>query len=110
MLAPYPGSVKTIGWLNPLPFVKLQNEIGELTWAFLERIARPRGIVLGADPMGNYLLIGQHAYPVSSELIEGFNIKACKCLISHDYLLQEYEVRGQHAGDDQSLWFGGQRD
>jgi prophage tail gpP-like protein len=102
VLAPYPGAVKTIGTLNPLPFVKLQNEIGELTWAFLERIARPRGIVLGADALGNFLLIGQHTFPVSSELIEGFNIKNCKCLISHNYTFQEYDVVGQHSGDDQT--------
>ncbi|HEY2242744.1 MAG TPA: hypothetical protein VGH47_00800 [Xanthobacteraceae bacterium] len=102
VLSKYSGSVKTIGTLNPLPFQRLQNEKGELTWAFLERIARPRGIVLGADAIGNFLLIGKHTFPVSSQLIEGFNIKSCKCLISHNYTFQEYNVVSQTAGNDDS--------
>lgn len=102
VLSKYPGGIQVIGTLDATPFDKLQNEIGELCWAFLERIARPRGIVLGADPMGNYLLIGDHTFPVSDQLIEGFNIKACKCLISKAFLSQEYDVAGQHSGSDTS--------
>ena len=102
VMSVYPGGTQIIGVVNPLPFEKLQNEIGELTWDFLERIARPRGAVLGATNMGQYLLIGNHAYPVIAKLQEGVNIKACECLISHDQFLQAFEVRGQTAGSDQA--------
>ena len=101
VMSPY-GPCKIIGNVNPLPFQKLQNEPGELTWDFLERIVRPRGAILGADNFGNFLLIGQHSYPVLGKLQEGVNIKACECVISFDELQQGYEVRGQTAGDDQS--------
>jgi prophage tail gpP-like protein len=101
ILSKYPGTPKIIGLVNPLPFQKLQNQPGELNWDFLERIARPRGAVLGADNFGNYLLIGQHAYPVLAQLKEGVNIKACECIISHDDFFQDFKVTAQTAGDDQ---------
>jgi prophage tail gpP-like protein len=97
----YPGEAKIIGVVNPIPFTKLQNEVGELTWDFLERISRPRGAVLGSDQFGNYLLIGDHEYRVSAVLKEGENIKACECVISHDFFHQIFESRGQTAGDDE---------
>src|SRR5262245_59486821 len=55
VLAPFGIYLKTIGALNAIPFKKLQNEPGETVWHFLERIARPRGIVLGSDHEGNML-------------------------------------------------------
>lgn len=100
IMSKYPGTPKVIGLVNPLPFEKLQNEVGELTWDFLERIARPRGAVLGSDNFGNYLLIGQHQYPVLAKLQEGVNIKACECRISHDQFFQAIDVRGHGAGSD----------
>ena len=100
VMANYPGSPKIIGTVNPLPFQKLQNEVGELTWDFLERLARVRGAILGADNKGNYLLIGQHSYPVIATLKEGVNIKAMECLISTNQLFQELDVRGHGAGSD----------
>jgi prophage tail gpP-like protein len=102
VMSVYPGGTQIIGVVNPLPFEKLQNEVGELTWDFLERIARPRGAVLGATNMGQYLLIGNHAYPVVAKVQEGLNIKSCECLISHDEFLKTFEVRGQTAGSDQA--------
>jgi prophage tail gpP-like protein len=101
VMSVYPGEPKIIGIVNPLPFQKLQNEVGELTWDFLERIARPRGAVLGSDQFGNYLLIGQHTYAVSALLKESVNIKAMECLISQDFFHLKYETRGQTAGSDQ---------
>ena len=49
VLAPYPVGIKTVGQIDLTPFVHLQNEKGELIWDFLERLARPRGIVMGSD-------------------------------------------------------------
>ena len=103
VLAKYPaGKPKVIGLVNPLPFPKVQNEPGELTWDFLERLARPKGAILGADNFGNYLLIGDHEFPVLANLTEGVNIKACECLISHEQLMTGYDSRAQGAGDDQN--------
>ena len=100
VMSKYPGTPKVIGLVNPLPFVKLQNEVGELTWDFLERLARVRGATLGADNFGNYLLIGQHQYPVLGKLQEGVNIKACECKIDHDYFVSVFDVRAHGAGSD----------
>ena len=55
VIAPFGVGVKTIGTLNATPFKKLQVEPGETLWDFLERIARPRGIVMGSDHRGNLL-------------------------------------------------------
>lgn len=101
VMAVYPGGVDVVGVVNPLPFVKLQNQVGELTWDFLERISRPRGAVLGVSNNGEYLLVGTHSFPVMATLMEGVNIKACECLISHDIFYQIYDVRGQIAGSNQ---------
>ena len=66
VLADYPVGLKVVGTLDLTPFDKLQNEKGELIWDFLERIARPRGVVMGSDEAGNFLLIGEHANPIVS--------------------------------------------
>jgi len=66
VLAPFAVNIKIIGAPNPLPYKRLQNEPGEKVWDFLERIARPRGIVLGSDEQGNFLIIGDHVGSVGS--------------------------------------------
>ena len=99
-MAKYPGTPKVIGVVNPLPFEKCQNEVGELNWDFLERLSRVRGAVLGADNFGNYLLIGQHSFPVDATLQEGVNIQACECHISRDDFFSLYDARGHSAGND----------
>jgi prophage tail gpP-like protein len=101
--APYGVGVKVIGSPDLTPFPKLQNEKGELVWDFLERIARPRGVVMGSDSFGNFLLIGQHSFPAVTELIEGVNIKSCQCIITIEHIYEAYEVGAQHpASDDNS--------
>ena len=103
VLSKYPNSVpRVIGTINPMPFDQLQNENGETTWDFIERIARPRGAILGTDVFGNYLLIGDHAFPLLGVVKEGLNIKACECVISHDGFFKIYDVTGQAAGNDQN--------
>jgi hypothetical protein len=54
--------------------LKLQNEKGELIWDFLERIARPRGVVMGSDELGNILLIGNHTGDIVGQLAD-----TCRC-------------------------------
>ena len=98
VLAPYPVGIKVIGQIDLTPFVHLQNEKGELIWDFLERLARPRGIVMGSDSEGNFLLIGDHTFATVTGLIEGQNIKSCQCTIRHDQTYSKYRVDAQATG------------
>lgn len=101
VLAPFPVGVAIIGKLDATPFQRLQNEPGEKVWDFLERIARPRGIVLGSDVMGNVLLIGDHVGEVVEQLVEGQNILRMQCVISQEYAFNPYVVSGQTAASDE---------
>jgi prophage tail gpP-like protein len=99
--APHGTKVIPIGSLNGIPFDKLQNQPGEPIWDFLERIARPRGIVLGSDSFGNFLAIGDHSMPVlNTQLIEGQNIKKMQCVFHKEAVFQEYKVTAQSAASD----------
>lgn len=99
VVAPYGVKVRTIGNVDLTPFKRLQCERGELCWDFLERIARFRGIMMGSDPQGNFLLIGKHSSPIANELIEGQNILSCNCTITHLNAKTEYQVDGQKTGE-----------
>jgi prophage tail gpP-like protein len=98
--APYGVGIKVVGSLDMTPFKKLQNQKGELVWDFLERIARPRGVIMGSDHLGNFLMIGQHSGGIVDQLIEGYNIKACQCVISHKDIHLDVNVGAQGAHDD----------
>jgi prophage tail gpP-like protein len=100
VLAPYGVGLKVIGSLDLTPFKKLQNEKGELVWDFLERIARPRGVVMGSDYLGNLLMIGQHPGLIVDQLIEGYNIKSCQCVITIKDIHLDVNVVAQGSGDD----------
>ncbi|MCA1455925.1 hypothetical protein I6F35_22420 [Bradyrhizobium sp. BRP22] len=100
VIAPYGVGMQVIGSIDTTPFDKLQSEKGELVWDFLERIARPRGVVMSSDAFGNFVLIGEHNFPVVTELIEGINIKSCQCEITHKTVWQELRVDAQHAASD----------
>jgi prophage tail gpP-like protein len=102
VLAPFPSGVEVIGKLDPTPFEKLQNQPGEKVWDFLERIARPRGVIMGSDAFGNTLLIGDHDKSPNAELVEGVNILKCQCVINDEHTFEKFIVRGQGAGNDQS--------
>jgi prophage tail gpP-like protein len=100
VIAPFGVGVKTIGALNATPFKQLQNQPGETVWDFLERIARPRGIVMGSDPYGSFLLIDYHAGEVVEQLVEGQNILRCQCVITKEHVFTDYLVRGQTGASD----------
>jgi prophage tail gpP-like protein len=99
VLSPYGIGLKIIGAVNMTPFTKLQCEPGERVWDFLERIARPRGVILGSDAFGNFILQGQHSDPGGAELIEGRNIKSCQCTINHSQSYFNYDATAQKAGE-----------
>jgi prophage tail gpP-like protein len=101
VIAPTGVGVDVIGSLNPTPFDKLKNQPGETVWDFLERIARPRGIVLGSNPYGAFLLIGDHAFASVENLIEGVNVLRMNCIISIANTRSDFRVRGQTRASDQ---------
>jgi prophage tail gpP-like protein len=98
--APYGVGVKTIGSLDLTPFQQCQNGKGETVWDFLERLSRVRGIRLAADAFGNFLLVGDHSYPVVAGLVEGKNILECQCIINNEMVFAEYDIHGQGQGSD----------
>ena len=103
VISPYNVGLKIVGALNPLPFVRCQNQPGEQIWAFLERLARPRGIILGNDSFSNVLAVGPHAGPPNTtSLIEGQNIKRCNAIYHKQHSYTEIDTIGQRAGDDQT--------
>jgi prophage tail gpP-like protein len=103
VLAPYAGIVglKIVGAINPLPFVQLQNQPGEPIYDFLERIARPRGIIVGNDSFSNVLAIGVHDGPSPTSLVEGINIKKCSAIFHKTHSFTEITAIGQTQGSDQ---------
>jgi prophage tail gpP-like protein len=101
VLSTYGSRIIPIGTLNSIPFDKLQNQPGESVWDFLERIARPRGIILGSDSFGNFLAIGDHSNPVvNTQLIEGQNIKKIQCVFEDTQTFNEYVVTAQSPASD----------
>lgn len=100
VVAPFGVGMRFKGQMDPTPFKKLQLQPGEPLWDFLERIARPRGIIMGSDPQGNLVAIGQHEQPSAQELTEGYDIKRCQCIISIENTRYDFRVRGQTAGGD----------
>jgi prophage tail gpP-like protein len=98
--APWPVSPEVIGTLDATPFVKLRANPGETTWNFIERIARVRGVVLGSQYYGVFLLIGDHIGVVTDTLIEGHNILKCQCVITKKDIFSKYIQIGQTPPDD----------
>jgi prophage tail gpP-like protein len=105
LLAPFAGdgvSYKVRGNIDMRPFPKLQINPGETIWNFMERIARPRGIVVSTNETGAFIFTGYHEAVAVDMLIEGVNIKTCNAIMSIDGVYSEYDVRGQQPGDDQT--------
>jgi prophage tail gpP-like protein len=100
VIAPTGVGIEVVGMLDPTPFKKLQCEPGETVWNFCERIARPRGIVLGSNHRGEFVFIGDHVYAVSENLIEGFNILRCNAIISIENTRSDFRVRGHTPATD----------
>jgi prophage tail gpP-like protein len=102
LIAPCGVGVQVVGKLNDIPFERLQIEPGEKLWDCLERLARPKGIVMGSDHTGNILLIGDHATQIDDSLVEGRNILGMKFVVSVENIHSDYLVRGQTAASDEN--------
>jgi prophage tail gpP-like protein len=100
VIGPTGVGICKVGTLDATPFERLSSEVGETVWDFLERIARVRGIVLGSDHLGNFLLIGNHWFTPTDSVVEGVNIKRMNAIIHVGDIFSEYRVRGQSAASD----------
>jgi len=96
----YGVKVIPIGNLDQTPFKTLQNEVGETVFAFIERIARPRGAVFAPNHLGQFLLIGDHSWQPIWNLIEGKNILRLQSVISLEGTYKDVRVYGQSGGDN----------
>ncbi|MBT1509401.1 hypothetical protein KIP88_02705 [Bradyrhizobium sp. SRL28] len=95
------GQLKVIGEVDKQVFERLQAHPGELTWDLASRIARMGCATMGTDHLGNFLLIGEHAFPVTQQLTEGDNILKMQCVFSNEQMYNEYALTGQFAVSDE---------
>ena len=95
------GSLKVIGSVDSETLDRLQSFPGEQTWDFACRVARMGCATMGTDHLGNFLLIGEHEYPVTQNLIEGENILKMQCVFSNEQMYNEYALTGQFAVTDE---------
>jgi len=100
ILAPFGVTALQIGMIDATPFDRLQSQPGELVFDFLDRLARVRGVTIGADHLGNMLLIGEHTRPIVQQLYEGENILKMQCVISNEQVSSIYATKGQKAVAD----------
>lgn len=101
--APFGIGVDTRGEIDNYKFKNCQVSPGETCFAFLDRLARMRNIVLGTNESGNLLAVGPHSAIAEDDLIEGKNILAARVLIQDEYIFKQYLAPTQQAGDDE-VW------
>jgi prophage tail gpP-like protein len=90
----------TFEGVDNTPYQKLQVEPGENIWVFLERIARWRGIICGADSQGNFKFVGKNNSGSQGSLVEGQNILKMHCIFSIEAIYSIYLVNSQSPGTD----------
>jgi len=100
-LARFGGSLNVVGTLDEKPFENCQTQPGEPCWNFLERLARSRGIIIGAGPRESLTAIGDHPTAVIDAIVEGQNLLRANCVISNDAVYSQYAAIGQCHGTDQ---------
>src|SRR3954468_9618870 len=102
VLAPHRDKVSAryVGNISELPFQHMQISPGEPIWQFFERLARMIGVVVGSDPYGNFVFIGDHIGEVAARLTEGVNILKCQAVIAIEKWYSEIILRNQQAGSD----------
>ena len=83
------------------PFPKVNVQVGETVFAFLERLCRFRNVFLTDDANGNLVAYraGGRPSPIA-DLEEGRNIKVASITMSDEQALSKIEVKGQRPGSD----------
>ena len=103
ILAPTGVGFKTVGEIDPKPFKSgATPPTGATIGQFLESLARDRKIIVSNTPDGDFLFIGEHAWPAIGELVEGINIKKMQCVISDELARSMFNTLGQKKGTDES--------
>jgi prophage tail gpP-like protein len=101
VLAPFPYiKPEVIGEIDKTPFKILRADIGVTVWAFLEALARERGVIIGSDHTNKFLLIGKHSYRPDNSLVEGTNILKGQILIDRQKVWSEYIFKNSAPADD----------
>jgi prophage tail gpP-like protein len=93
-------SVRPIGAVDNKPFDKIGISPGETIQMVLERYARPRNIVIGCDPFGNLLGIGESQSVTTGDLVEGSNILRANCAWRDQNVYAKLFAVGQGYGSD----------
>ncbi|MET3969091.1 phage baseplate assembly protein [Bradyrhizobium sp. S3.9.1] len=92
--------VKQQGQVDDKPFDQIQIQPGETIQTVLERYARPRNIVIGSDPYGALLAIGENQSVTTGDLIEGGNILRANAVIRDQNVYKKLFAIGQGYGND----------
>jgi prophage tail gpP-like protein len=92
--------VTSVGNVDNKPFDNVQIQPGDTIQSVLERYARMRNIVIGSDPNGALLAIGENQSASSGELVEGRNILRANCVLRDQMVFKKLFVVGQGYGSD----------
>ena len=92
--------VRSIGAVDDTTFESVAIQPGETIQAVLERYARMRNIVIGCDPYGALLAIGENQSFSSGMLIEGSNILRANCALRDPTVFGKIFAIGQDHGSD----------
>ena len=92
--------VTAVGAVDNKPFEHIAIQPGETIQAVLERYARERNIVIGSDPYGALLAIGENQSYSSGMLVEGGNILRANCVLRDPAVFRKIFVLAQGQGSD----------
>lgn len=101
-LAPFGMGLQVLGKETGTPFKWLQAQPGETVFAFLDRLARMRGLILAPGTDGRLVAISELPSGVVGALVEGKNILRAQANISDRHLNSPLQIRGQHGGSDEA--------
>jgi prophage tail gpP-like protein len=88
------------GSVDEMPFKNIQILPGETIAMALERYARMRNIVIGSNPTGGLVAIGENPVVSSGDLTEGVNILSANFVVRDEKVYQKYISIGQNVGGD----------
>ena len=93
-------NVEEVGGVDNKPFEKIAIQPGDTIQAVLERYARGRNIVIGSDPYGSLLAIGENQSYSTGLLLEGANILRANCALRDPNIFKKIFVIAQGQGSD----------
>jgi prophage tail gpP-like protein len=94
-------NVKQVGAVDNKPFDQIQINPGDTIQSVLERYAKPRNIIIGSDPYGSLLALGENQQISTGDLVEGINILRANAVVRDQNVYKKIFAVGQGAGSDQ---------